>query len=189
MDEISPLLAAEGFDLRWLGALDRRGFRTALANAVERINLEHYTAAGAAHAHALSLIGTAVRSMYAADTDALNRLIASINMEPQVADHVIGVCLGRLDSWHANPATQGTVVGTRASTVSTGLTNATRDILALASPGGHAFRSIDSLVVRHGSLTLLAAALFAVAATLAAWAEHDGADVDELIRRMSAGRI
>jgi hypothetical protein len=194
IDELSPLLAAEGIDLHRPGPLDPVGFRTALADAVERIDLERYTPVEASRAHALRLVGVAVMAMCVADIRTLNEVIASIDPNPQdtrhaSTAHVIGVCLGRLDSWHTNPTTRTAVAGTHATTTSTELTSATRDVLALASPEGHAFRSIRLLLVRHGTVTLLIAALFAVAASLAAWAEHDGMDMDDVISGMLEGRI
>jgi hypothetical protein len=132
--------------------------------------------------------------MCVADTEALNELIVSV--EPEPADvarasvsNVIGVCLGRLDTWHTDPRLQAAVVETRTSSASAELSNATRDILALASSGGRAFSSIDTLLLRHGSLTLLLAALFAVAATLAAWSAHAGTSMDELVRRVMTDQI
>lgn len=194
LDEASPLLAAEGIDLRGPAPVDVDAFRAAVVDAVERINLERFTPVGVTRAHALSLIGVAVLAMCVADTEALNELVMSV--EPEPADdsrasvcHVIGVCLGRLDTWHTDPRLAAAVAGTRTSSASAGLSNATRDILAFASAGGRAFRSIDTLLLRHGSLTLLLAALFAVAASLAAWSAHDGTGMDELVRGVMTDQI
>jgi hypothetical protein len=194
LDEASPLLAAEGIDLHGPPPVDVDAFRAAVVDAVERINLERFTPVGVTRAHALSLVGVAVLAMCVADTEALNELVMSVEPEPDNAarasvSQVIGVCLGRLDTWHADPRLRAAVADTRASSTSAGLSNATRDVLAFASAGGRAFSSIDTLLMRHGSLTLLLAALFAVGASLAAWSAHDGTTMDELVRALMTGQI
>ncbi|MGY4857249.1 hypothetical protein [Cryobacterium sp. AP23] len=200
LDEASPLLAAEGFDVR--GGFDLRGpepvdvdaFRAAIVDAVERINLERFTPIGVTRSHALSLIGVAVLAMCVGDADALNDLVMSVEAEPAdtaraSVPHVIGVCLGRLDTWYADPRLRAEVAGTRTSSAIAGLSNATRDILARASGGGRAFSSLETLLQSHGSPTLLLAALFAVAATLAAWSEHDGTAMDTLVRGVMTDQL
>jgi hypothetical protein len=194
LDEASPLLAAEGFDLHGPEPADIDAFRVALVGAVERINLERFTPVGVTRSHALSLIGVAVLAMCVGDADALNDLVMSVEADPAdtaraSVSHVIGVCLGRLDTWYADPRLRAKVAGTRTSSAVAGLSNATRDILARASAGGRAFSSLETLLQSHGSPTLLLAALFAVAATLAAWSEHDGTAMDALVRGVMSDQL
>lgn len=114
----------------------------------------------------------------------LNDLVDAVEIKPQNSDHasvaqVIGVGLGRLDTWYSDSALQAVVTGTRVTHADDDLTNATTNMIA-AARNNCTFDSIEALLLQHGAMSVMVATIFAVAATLESWAEHDGVPVKEL---------
>ena len=185
--ELAPLLAEEGIDIDSIDVPDLETFQAALNRAVERQNMARFTPAGEAREIAVVTLRLVVEAINDDNTD----LAAAIldQAQPESPDNntatvagCIGVSLGLLDEWLSGrdpqaPRTlalktrlpKGHWVGERAAT----------DVLSLA-PKGRALGSLDSVIVRQGSLHLLYGSSLALAATVRAWSDLTGTPSVEL---------
>lgn len=191
MREMAPLLAEEGINLDDPDGIDVPDMATlqrAFDRAVERSNLARFTPVGVDREFAAATLRRAVGAIVDGDTMLAGAVLDSA--EPESADHsvatvaaCIGVALGLLDEWlsgrvpdspaglaQATRLPAGHWVGERAAT----------DILTLARKG-RAVRSLDSLIVRQGSVSVLYGATLALAAAVQAWSALRDFSVPELI--------
>ncbi|BCT75249.1 hypothetical protein SCMU_10910 [Sinomonas cyclohexanicum] len=187
MEDLAPLLAAEGIDLDNLDSdADLGDVNAALARATERHNLMLFTPVGAQRAGALAVLRLFAESMAEGDQDRAAAVLAGVEVEPAgdapAISHLIGVGLGLLDSWHTDPELRAVLAATRVPRWNRAARAAATDILALARKG-RAFASLKSLH-RHGGLALFEGSALLVAASLSARAASEKASVRDL-----AGRV
>jgi hypothetical protein len=190
MEELAPLLAAEGIDLNDLDEdIDLGGLNEALARASERHNLMLFTPVGAQRAGALAVLRLFAESFAEGDEDQAAAVLAGVGSEPvgdaPAVSHIIGVCLGLLDAWHTDPGLRAALAGTRVPRWNRAARAAATDVLALARKG-RAFASLASLH-RHGGLALFEGSVLLVAASLIARAGSEDASVRDLAGRVLAG--
>lgn len=184
MQELAPLLAAEGIDLDDLDDdIDLDTVNGAVARATERHNLELMTPTGEHRAASLAVLRECSTALADGDKNRLRSTLASIEPEPNgdtpAVSHVIGVALGILDSWRDDPA-----LGTaRIPRWERPARDAATDILSLARKG-RAFDALHSLIVRHRGLAVFQGGCLAVAAAVAARAKREGVPVTELAARV-----
>jgi hypothetical protein len=187
MEDLAPLLAAEGIDLDNPDQdIDLDDLDEALARATEHHNLMLFTPVGTRRAEALAVLRRFAEAFAEGDEDRAAAVLAGIGSEP-VADapaisHLIGVSLGLLDAWHTDPGLRAALTGTRLPRWNRAAWAAATDVLALARKG-RAFASLASLH-RHGGLALLEGSVLLVAASLIARAASENATVQEV-----AGRV
>lgn len=181
MKELAPLLRAEGVDLDNPEDFDLETLNAALASATERHNLALVTPVGVHRDMALATLRVFCEAIAARD-DALARgIIGSVEPDPTPnspsVSHVIGVTIEMVSAWHTEPAfaarTKVPAWARKASRI------AAKDVLALA-PKGRATAAIDSLIRRHGGLSVLEGAALAAAGTLIARASAQGTTVAAL---------
>lgn len=189
MDDLAPLLAAEGIDLDNLDEdTDLGQVNAALARATERHNLSLFTPVGAPRAGALAVLRLLAESLAAADEDRAATVLAGVESEPApdapAISHVIGVSLGLLDTWHTDPGLRTALTATRVPRWNRAARAAATDVLALARKG-RAFASLGSLH-RHGGLALFEGSALLVAAIVIARAAHEGAPLREVAARVLA---
>ncbi|GAB4100785.1 hypothetical protein [Sinomonas halotolerans] len=187
MDDLAPLLAAEGIDLDNLGDdVDFGEVNAALARATERHNLALFTPVAAQRAGALAVLRLFAESLAEGDEDLAAAVVAGVESDPAgdapAISHVLGVSLGLLDGWHTDPRLRRALAGTRVPRWNRAAGAAATDVLALARKG-RAFDSLKSLH-RHGGLALFEGSALLVAASLGSRAASEGASVGEL-----AGRV
>ncbi|AMM22881.1 hypothetical protein AX769_22410 (plasmid) [Frondihabitans sp. PAMC 28766] len=187
MEDIAPLLAAEGIDLNGLGedvSLD--DVNEALARATERHNLTLFTPVGAQRDGALALLRRFAVSLADGDGAAAAAVLDGVESEPGEGEpgvsHVIGVSLGVLDSWHTDPGLRAAVAATRVPRWNRAARAVATDVLSLARKG-RAVASLASLH-RHGGLALFEGSALLVAATLIARAEYEKNSVSEVAALM-----
>lgn len=189
MRQLSPLLAAEGIDLDDPDAdFDLEALNAAMARATEQHNLLLATPIGAQRAGALALLRRITDAIAADDVALAQALLSSVGPEPDgdapAISHVIGVSLGLLDTWSADPSSSRALGAVRPPRwPGRPARAAATDILALAGKG-RAFDSQQSLIARHRGLAVYEGGCLAVAASVIARAAREGIPVDEL-----AGRI
>lgn len=187
MEDLAPLLAAEGIDLDDPAAdVDLETINEALARATERHNLMLFTPVGAQRAGALAVLRLFAESMAEGDQDRAAAVLAGVEVEPAgdapAISHVIGVSLGLLDSWHTDPELRAVLTATRVPRWNRAARAAATEILALARKG-RAFASLKSLH-RHGGLALFEGSALLVAASLSARAASEKASVSDLAERV-----
>lgn len=189
--DLEPLLAEQGIDIHGGAPVSLEFLQHAMADAVERHNVELFSPVGKAHELAVGLLQEAVGSLLDGDPGYAAELLDDVPPEspdgsgPTVAG-CIGVALGLLDNWlsgqtKAAPATLG-----KDSALPPGSDPLTKkaasDILALAAKG-RSFRSVNQLIVNHGGGgNILFASILALAAATGAWAKRSSEPRDDLIR-------
>ncbi|WP_430297762.1 hypothetical protein [Sinomonas sp. B1-1] len=187
MDDLAPLLAAEGIDLNNLDAdTDLDEVNAALDRATERHNLALFTPIGAQRVGALEVLRLFAESFAEGGEDEAAAVLAGVESDPAgdapAISHLIGVSLGLLDSWHTDPGLHAALAATRVPRWRRAARAAATDVLALARKG-RAFDSLKSLH-RHGGLALFEGSALLVAASLSARAASEGVSVRDL-----AGRV
>lgn len=189
--ELAPLLAEEGINLDdpdGIDAPDMETLQAALNRAVERQNLARFTPLGVAR----DLAATTLRRAVAAITDGDTTEAAAVldTAQPDSPDNsvatvagCIGLTLGLLDDWLGGQDATAPAGLARHARLPAGHWDGERaaaDILRLA--GKHrAFRSLDSLIVRQGSIRVLYGCALALTAALTTWSEQTGTPLPELI--------
>jgi len=176
LQELAPLLAEEGIDVDNIDVPDLDRLQHAMNRAVERHNMMRFTPVGGARDDALDVLREVTEAVATDDTGHAAHVLD--NVPPDAPDGAcatvagcIGVALGLLDTWLADPDSPapaalgpqialpaGHWTGERAAT----------DILALARKG-RAVSSIDSIIVRQGGQHVLYGAALAVAAAMQTW--------------------
>lgn len=190
IDEMAPLLAAEGIDLDDLGDVDLDEVNAALARATERHNLALFTPVGAQREDALAVLREfAVRLADEQDSDPF-AVLAAVETDPAdgsaAISHVIGVALGLLDDWHTNPAWNAALAGTRLRRGPRPAQAAAKDLLALARKG-RAFASLDRMHRGHSGLAIFQGSALLVADAVGRRAAAEGMDVPAVAERELTG--
>lgn len=178
-------MAEDGIDLD--GDIpDMATLQAAMSRAMERYNMTLFTPVGEARADALATLRLVARAVGDGDPDAVDALLGAVPPESPDGRATVagctGVALGLLDDW----------LGGQVAEVPAGLPDRTRlprgqwtggraatDVLALAGKG-RAFRSLDSLSLRHGGLNLLHGSALAVGVAVQAWAGLTDATVADV---------
>lgn len=189
--ELAPLLAEEGINLDdpdGIDAPDMETLQAALNRAIERQNLARFTPVGPARDHAAATLRRAVAAI--ADGDTTGAAAALHAAQPESPDNsvatvagCIGLALGLLDDWlggHEATAPAGLARAVRQPVGHFDGERAAADVLRLAGKQ-RAFRSLDSLIVRQGSLRLLYGCALAMTAALTAWSDQTSTPLPTLV--------
>ncbi|NHB84951.1 hypothetical protein G7085_10940 [Tessaracoccus sp. HDW20] len=106
MEELRPLLAADGIDLDAID-VDIDTFNEAMTRAIERRNMELSTPTGDDRVAALDVLAAFTLLAHGGHTDDALDLIDKVGPYPSTAfpsvSQVIGTALGLLDTWLAEP--------------------------------------------------------------------------------------
>lgn len=187
MQELAPLLEADGFDLDDLGDVDLDQLNAALARATERHNLDLFTPVGERHAQALGVLRQVSTSIADDDQETAQATLQAVEPEPGESTpsvaQVIGAALGLLDAWHSDPALRTASQAARPAKWGRRSSAAATDILAIARKG-RAFDALDRLIANHGGLAVLEGSVLSVAATLISRANDQGSSVSELAEQL-----
>ncbi|QUW18210.1 hypothetical protein [Agrococcus sp. Marseille-Q4369] len=191
MQELAPLLAAEGVDLdEPAPELGLDALNAALSRATEQHNLMLFTPVGAQRAGALRLLEQFSVAVADGDAERVRSLIASTPSQPAGSEpavsHVIGAALGVLDSWSGDAAGARALAAARVPRWADRRVRASAtDIVALARKG-RAFDALTSLHARHRGLAVHEGACLALAAAIAARAAHEQSTVEATAARVLA---
>lgn len=187
--ELAPLLAEEGIDVDNIDVPDLDTLQRALDRVVERHNMARFTPVGDARELAVGTLQLVIEAI-AEDNTTLAATILD-QVPPESPDNsaatvagCIGVALGLLDDWLSGHDQQapahlgdrirlptGYWLGERAAT----------DILALARKG-RAFRSLNTLITRHGGQHILYGSALALTAATQTWSHRTGTPIPHLTR-------
>lgn len=186
MRALAPLLAAEAIDMDDLDDdVDLDIVNDALSRANERHNLGLFTPTGVHRAASLGVLRECSAALADGNDRRLRSTLASIRREPDgdtpAISHVIGVAMGMLDSWRADPS----LGAARIPRWERPARDAATDILSLARKG-RAFDALQSLIVRHRGLAVFQGGCLAVAAAVVARAKREGVPVTELAAHLLA---
>lgn len=188
MQQLAPLLAAEGIDIDNLAAADPDELNEALTRAVERHNMELSTPVGDQRARAINTLRELVIALHTENVGEAQSLFGSIGPAPTrhrpSSGHLTGVTMENLDILYRNAALHPALQVVEIPKVDPKTKVAAEEILAMASKGT-AFRSLDTLLTNHGGFEVARAGVYLVAATITAVANHQNATfqrvLDELL--------
>lgn len=176
MEEIGPLLAADGFDPAdpnpELGLDD---LNAAMSRAIERRNMELVTPVGQARTLTVNVLREFVMAFTGDDPRKSDRILARLRPDPTQQQpsfsHLMGVALESLDGWYVDQALGKALTRVSFTDVPSEVRRAVSDVAALARKG-RAFRSIERLLLEHNGAIVATAGAYVLAATVAAVAAH-----------------
>jgi len=176
MQEVLPLLAAEGIDLNDPETFDLETLNGALGRAIERRNFDLTVATGEPLRYARTVLRIISEALDEGHRGLAEALLWSIEAAKASVGQVIGVSAGVADSWHGDQK----LIDALARVVIPDWENqgkaAAADILALARKG-RAFDSIGALHRRHSGLAILEGGALVVAGSVIAIAKAQDRDV------------
>ena len=187
--DLAPLLAEEGIDVNNIDVPDAETLQRALKRAVERQNLARFTPVGPAR----DLDAVALRLVIEAIVESNTTLAAAIldQVQPESPDNstaTVGACIGLtldlLDTWlsgHDSAAPAGVAQHIRLPAGHWDGERSAVDILALARKG-RAFRSLDTLLAKHGGRQILYGGARALAASARSWSQQCDTPILDLAR-------
>ncbi|MGB3730355.1 hypothetical protein [Microbacterium sp.] len=184
LDQIAPLLAAEGIDLENMNGSDLDAVNAALARATELHNLMLFTPVGKHRSLALRVLHRFTMAIGDDDLPLAQGILGGVPIEetdtmPAIS-HVIGVALGLLDTRHTDPALASARQRMRVPVwPDKQAAAASRDIVPLSNKG-RAFDALDRLIARYGGERIMIGAALAVAASVLAQARTERREVAEL---------
>lgn len=186
MEELAPLLAAEGVDLDDPN-LSPDDLDEALARATEQRNLKNFTPVGDHRIWSLAALRD-ISIALAEGSDAAPAILDTIGPEETderpAASHIIGASLGALDSWFTDPAMTRTLASVRIPQWHDKASQkAATDILGLARKH-RSFDSLDRLIIRHAGLAVTEGGVLVVAGAIAAIARAESSDVATVAARL-----
>ena len=180
MQELAPLLAAEGIDLDDLDDADLDEVNAALARATERHNLALFTPVGTQRADALAVLREFAVGFADERDPRPFAVLDAVEIEPAdgaaAISHVMGVAIELLDDWHTNPAWDEVLVVTRVRRGPRAAQAAAKDLPAPARKG-RAFGSLGQLHRGHSGLAIFQGAALLVADGIGRRAAVEGEDV------------
>jgi hypothetical protein len=181
MQEVAPLLAAEGIDLNDPETFDLETLNGALGRAIERRNFDLMVATGEPLRYARTVLRIVSEALGDGQRGLAEALLWSIEPEPTDAakasvGQVIGVSAGVADSWHGDQKLIDALARMVIPQWDDRGRFAAAEILALARKG-RAFDSIGVLHRRHSGLAILEGGALVVAGSVIAVAKAQDRDV------------
>lgn len=174
MEEIAPLLKAEGIDLDDPDVdLDHDALNAAMSRAVEQHNLGLFTPVATQREQVEQLLAEFADASTAKNLRAAEEILDSVEPEPTAhrpaVSHVIGASLGLLDTWYTDAQLRVLLSDVRVPKWR-GPARSIASRLIRAAQSGDAYASLDELIVRHGGLLVFQAGVLAVAGTIHSFA-------------------
>ncbi|WP_022869951.1 hypothetical protein [Yaniella halotolerans] len=187
MQQLAPLLSADGIDVDNLDDVDPSQLETAMARAIERHNLELMTPVSDERARTINTLRDISQALDAQQHDKAVEILGRIGPEAEEglpsAGHVTGVAMESLDAWYASGALQNGSARVSQREAPRSVRKITPDVEALARKG-RAYRSIGSLLRRNPESAVVGAGAYMVAAAVAALAEHREASFDDVLNEL-----
>lgn len=187
MDQLAPLLAADGIDLENLEHVDMDELNAAMGRAVERHNMELHTPIGNERARTINTLREIALALYQGQTAAVQHIFDSIGAHPTTlrpsSGHLTGIGMETLDSLYTDKTLRSALGVVRLPTLSPITKSAAQEIQDLAAKG-QAFNSLDELMLNHGSLEIARAGAYLIAATVATIAEYSKAEFSAVLHEL-----
>lgn len=174
MEQLAPLLAADGFDLDNLGDdVDMAQLNQAMARAVQRHNMELVTPVGDDRARAINTIREVVQALAQEKDLRVQQILSTVGPDATPyrpsAGHFTGVALDALDAWYSDH--KAALRHAPLPDWSPDTNAAAQELQALARKR-RAFTSHDSFIRNYGGFQLLRTSVYLVYASIVAVADH-----------------
>lgn len=191
MEELGPLLAAEGIDLDNLNNASLDDINVALANVTERYNLELFTPTGHDLAGALEVLNECAEAIGDGDTGLAGLILDSVRPEPTgdwpAVSHVIGAGLGQLDTLGMQLELRKAFTSVKLPRWDWRATKAAKDILRRARRG-KAFAGIDELIMEYNGLAVIHGTVLAYAGVVNVLANQWALSATQTLERLNIPR-
>ncbi|WP_022869943.1 hypothetical protein [Yaniella halotolerans] len=175
LEELKPLLAADGIDIHDLPNVDPDELHAAMTRAIERHQLEAHTPVGDARTLTVDTIRDISEALYQQQPAQAESMLRSLPLEPTAIlpsnTYVTGLTLETLDSIYTNTKLRTALGIVRLPELSDATRAAAQDIQTFAMQG-RAFHSRDKMVTTHNTREVGRAAVYLFAATAEAIADH-----------------
>ena len=194
MNELAPLLAAEGVDLdapEGLEDLTEEDLNAALDAATERYNMELHTPTGEDRLAAFEVLNSCAEAIGRGDSALAGLIIATLHPEgfapwPAIS-HVIGVGLGQLDEWGRSADLRKAFTAAKLPHWDWRGTKAAKDVLRTARKGA-AFDDLHRLTVTYRGLGLLYGTMLAYSGVIGGAARMWKGDVPSALAELDVPR-
>lgn len=175
LEELKPLLAAEGLDIHNLSNVDPDELHAAMTRAIEHHQLEAHTPIGDARAMTIDTVRDLSEALHHQRTAQAEQILGSLRLEPAPnlpsRSHVLGLIMEALDSIYTNTKMRTALGIVRLPELADSTRAAAQDIQASAMQR-QAFNSRDTIVTAHTTREVGRAAIYLFASTADAIAEH-----------------
>lgn len=175
LEQLAPLLAADGIDIQNLKNVDPSELHAAMMRAIERHQLELHTPVGKARALTVDTLRNIAQALYDEKPTLAEQLFQTMGLEATESSpsrtYATGVALETLDSVYSDTKLR-TSLGVVRLPELTDVTRAAAQEIQTFALQGRAFNSRDTLVTTHSPREVARAAIYLLAATVAAIAEH-----------------
>lgn len=179
LEELAPLLAAEGVDFDD-PALSLDELNAAMEKAVEQRHLYLFTPVGRDRANALRVLLQFTQALEQGDADRARQILDAVQPEETATQpagsHLIGLSISLVDSWLADPQIASKITSVRIPSWNKRAKRIASDIFTLGRKH-RAFDSIGSLITRNGGLAVSDGASLLVAAVVQHVASIEGVSV------------
>lgn len=191
MEEIGPLLAADGFDPETPQQdMDIDDLNAAMGQAIERRNMELVTPVGEARALTMNLLREFVMAYHAGNLELSDTILGRLRTDPTKRhpsfSHLMGVALETLDAWYTDQSLHNALTRASFMDLSREVKAAIADLEALARKG-RAFSSIERLLLKQNGAIVAAAGAYLVAGTVTTVAKHRQKSVGLVLEEMLPG--
>lgn len=188
LEQLAPLLAADGIDVDNLPDADPEELNAALVRAVERHNMELSTPVGDQRARTINTLRDLTVALHTENVVEVQNLFGAIGpaatRHRPSSGHLTGVTMETLDAIYRDVTLHPALHVVEIPQVDPTTKTAAEEIVACAA-NGQAFRSLDDLLTNHGGFEVSRAGLYLLAATIEAIAEHQqvpfASVLDELV--------
>ncbi len=195
MEEIAPLLAAEGIDVNDPNSnFDIDQLNEAMGRAIEQRNLALMTPVGLDRQQALAVLLDFAEALASDGPPAATAILDSINPEATAmrpaASHVIGAGLGLIDTWFDGGEYATQLMRMKLPTWRGVVKKIAIDLRVLGSRGS-AFEAHGSIILRHGGEALMHGTMLLVAASILTVAKTErvsNAEANQLLQQSDSGR-
>lgn len=191
MEQLAPLLAADGIDLDDLENVDLDELNAAMGRAVERHNMELNTPIGNERARTINTLREISLAQHHEKTGVVHQIFESIGRYPTQtkpsSGHLMGVVMETLDRLYGDKTLRSALGVVRLPALSATTKAAAQDIQELAVQG-QAFSSLDTLLPRHGGSELTQAGAALLTATVATIAEYGRAEFKAVLDELLPGQ-
>ncbi|MBP1325863.1 hypothetical protein JOF28_001095 [Leucobacter exalbidus] len=190
MEELAPLLLAEGIDLDDPDSdLSLEELNAAFARASEQRNLTLFTPVGRDRVNAMFYLSSLARAIELGQLDLTLQILGSVAPEETedapAASHLIGASMGLIDTWLSGPGADTALPVVAVPKWRGKARGVAQDLLVLARKG-RAFDSLHSFTVKHGGKLLMYGAALAAVAVVLAVGRRDGVSVARAFEGLEA---
>lgn len=191
MQDIGPLLAADGYDMDNLDEdVDIDQLNEAMDRAVERRNMELVTPVGQARDRTINTLREVAVAFHSARPGAVEKIVGKLRRDPTMSrpsvGHLTGVAMETLDAWHSDKKLRAVLNRISFKNMPSAVKGLAPNLKALARKR-RACGSLDSLIMKNNGRIVADAGAYLVAASVVTLAENRAESFEQVLDEMLPG--